>query len=129
VYATLHDVPGVYNVAGEGTMPWSEVCAILGKRRVPMPPFLTGLAVEPLRLARLVDLPPEVLALLRYGRGVDTSRYREAGFGYEYTTAGAVDAFARGLRLQTTVGRPEYRYERDVENFFRHSPAVVRDGS
>ena len=129
VYATLHDVPGVYNVAGEGTMPWSEVCALVGKRRVPMPPFLTGLAAEPLRLARLVELPPEVLALLRYGRGVDTSRYREAGFGYEYTTAGAVDAFARGLRLQTTVGRPEYRYERDVENFFRHSPAVVRDGS
>jgi len=22
----------------------------------------------------------------------------------------------------------EYRYERDVEQFFRHSPAVVRDG-
>jgi len=37
-------------------------------------------------------------------------------------------AFARGLRLQTTVGRPEYRYERDVENFFRHSRAVVPDG-
>ena len=129
VYATLHDVPGVYNVAGEGTMPWSEVCALVGKRRVPMPPFLTGLAAEPLRLARLVELPPEVLALLRYGRGVDTTRFREVGYQYEYTTAGAVDAFARDLRLQTTVGRPEYRYERDVENFFRHSPAVVRDGS
>jgi UDP-glucose 4-epimerase len=128
VYATLHDVPGAYNVAGEGTLPWSEVCAIVGKRRVALPPFLTGLAAEPLRLARLVDIPPEVLALLRYGRGVDTSQFREAGFRYEYTTAGAVDAFARGLRLQTTVGRREYRYERDVENFFRHSPAVVRDG-
>ena len=23
--------------------------------------------------------------------------------------------------------RPVYRYERDVENFFRHSPAVVRN--
>jgi len=129
VYATLHDVAGVYNVAGEGTMPWSEVCSIVGKRRVPLPPFLTGLAVEPLRAARLVDIPPEILALLRYGRGVDTSRYREAGFRYQYTTAGAVDAFAQGLRLQSTVGRREYRYERDVENFFRHSPAVVRDRS
>jgi UDP-glucose 4-epimerase len=128
VYGTLHDVPGVYNVAGEGTMPWSEVCRVVGKRRVPLPPFFTGLAAEPLRLARLVDIPPEVLALLRYGRGVDTSRYREAGYRYRFTTAGAVDAFARSLRLQTTVGRPEYRYERDVENFFRHSPAVVRDG-
>ncbi len=127
-YATTHDVPGVFNVAGEGTMPWSEVCAVVGRRRVALPPFLTGLAAEPLRLAGLVDIPPEVLALLRYGRGVDTSRYRQAGFRYRYTTAGTVDAFARGLRLQTTVGRREYRYERDLENFFRHSRAVVHEG-
>ena len=35
----------------------------------------------------------------------------------------------RGLRLRETVGatEPTYRYERDVEKFFRHSPAVVRD--
>jgi UDP-glucose 4-epimerase len=128
-YATMHEVPGVFNVAGEGTMPWSEVCAIVGKRRMPLLPILTNLAAEPLRLARLVDIPPEVLMLLRYGRGVDTSRYRQAGYRYEFTTAGTVDAFARGLRLQTTVGRTEYRYERDVENFFRHSPAVVHDGT
>jgi len=128
VFATLRDVPGVFNVAGDGTLPWSEVCAIVGKRRVPLPPVLTGLAAEPLRLLRLVDIPPEVVALLRYGRGVDTTAFREAGYRYGYTTAGAVDAFARGLRLQTTVGQPEYRYERDVENFFRHSPAVMRDG-
>jgi len=33
------------------------------------------------------------------------------------------------LRLQRTVGerRPEYTYDQDVEAFFRHSPAVVRD--
>lgn len=127
-HATLRDVSGVFNVAGEGTMPWSEVCTILGKRRVAMPPVLTALAAEPLRLARLVDISPEVLSLLRYGRGVDTSAYRKAGYRCQYTTAGAVDAFARGLRLQTTVGEPAYHYERDVEDFFRHSPAVVRDG-
>jgi UDP-glucose 4-epimerase len=127
-YATTHDVPGVFNVAGEGTLPWSEVCAIVGKRRVPLPPFLTGLAAEPLRLAGLVDIPPEVQALLRYGRGVDTSRYREAGFRYRYTSVGAVDAFAQALRLRTSVRGREYRYEQDLENFFRHSPAVVRPG-
>lgn len=129
-FATLRDVPGVFNVAGPGTMPWSEVCAVLGKRRIPMPPLLTGFAVEPLRLTRLVDIPPEVLALLRYGRGVDTSRFQEAGYRYQHTTPGAVQAFAQSLRLATTVrGRSEYRYERDVESFFRHSPSVVRDGA
>ena len=93
-----------------------------------LPPVLTSLAAEPLRLLGLVDLPPEALALLRYGRGVDTSAFRDAGYRYEYTTAGTVEAFARALRLRATVGQAEYRYQRDVEDFFRHSPAVVRDG-
>jgi UDP-glucose 4-epimerase len=75
------------------------------------------------------DLPPESLELLRYGRGVDTRRLRHAGFRYEYTSAGAVEDFWRTVRLRRTVGtvEPTYRYERDVEAFFRHSPAVVRD--
>lgn len=128
MYATVNDVPGIYNIAGDGTLPWSEVCMIVGKPRVPLPPVLTNIAVEPLRLAG-VDLPPEVLDLLRYGRGVDNTRFKRAGYRYRYTTAGTVDAFARALRLESTVGEkhPSYRYERDVETFFRHSPAVVRD--
>jgi UDP-glucose 4-epimerase len=128
-YATLRDVPGVYNVAGDGTIPWSEVCTMVGKHRFPMPPVLTAFAAEPLRAVGLVDLPSEVLSLLRYGRGVDTSAYRTAGYQYRFSTAGAVDAFARAQRLRTTVGTTEYHYERDVENFFRHSSAIVRDGS
>jgi UDP-glucose 4-epimerase len=129
-YATLNDVPGVYNVAGDGVLPWSEVCTIAGKRRIPMPPVLTGWAAEPMRLVRVLDLPPEVLALLRYGRAIDNRRYKQAGYRYDHTTLGTVHAFARWLRLESTVGRaPAYEYERDVEAFFRHSPAVVnRDG-
>jgi UDP-glucose 4-epimerase len=70
-----------------------------------------------------------MLALLRYGRGVDNSRFKRAGFRYGHTTAGAVDAFCRSMRLERAVGdsQPEYRYQQDVESFFRHSPAVVRD--
>lgn len=130
-YATTHDVPGIYNVAGDGTVPWSEVCAIVGKRRIPLPPLLTSWAAESMRLLRILDLPPEVLSLLRYGRGVDNSPFKRAGFRYRYSTAGTIDAFARSLRLETAVGdkNPTYQYERDVETFFRHSPAVVRDGA
>jgi UDP-glucose 4-epimerase len=129
VFGTAHDVPGVYNVAGDGTLPWSEVCAIVGKRRMALPPVFTTWAVEPLRLLRVVDIPPEMLALLRYGRNVDNARFKRAGYRYRYTTVGTVDAFARGLRLEHAVGdkRPSYRYERDVETFFRHSRAIVHD--
>ncbi len=129
MYATTHDVPGVYNVAGDGNLPWSEVCAILGKRRARAaagahrrgPPSRCG-------SCGMWDLPPEALMLLRYGRTIDNTRYKRAGFRYQYTSAGTVEAFAQGLRLAGAVGdtNPSYRYERDVENFFRHSPAVVR---
>jgi UDP-glucose 4-epimerase len=129
MYATMHSVPGVFNVGGDGSIPWSEVCAIVGKRRIALPPILTNWAVEPLKMLRIVDMPPESLMLLRYGRHMDNDRYKRAGFRYRYTTAGTVDAFARGLRLAGTIGNkhPGYRWEREVESFFRHSPAVVRE--
>ncbi|HTL86701.1 MAG TPA: NAD-dependent epimerase/dehydratase family protein [Acidimicrobiia bacterium] len=128
MYATTNDIPGIYNVAGDGNLPWSEVCTIVGKRRVALPFLLTGVAAEPMRLLRVWDLPHEALQLMRFGRTVDNSRYKRAGFRYSYTSAGTVEAFAQGLRLAATVGdnHPSYRYERDVEDFFRHSPAVVR---
>lgn len=121
-------VPGVFNVAGDGLLPWSEVASICGKWTVPLPPIGTGLAAAPLR--RLgVDLAPELLDLLRYGRGVDNRRLKRAGFRYEHTSAGAVEAYAEAMRLRRTLGttRPDYTYQRDVEQFFRHSPAVVRE--
>jgi UDP-glucose 4-epimerase len=124
-FATRNDVPGVFNVAGPRITTWSAVCAVVGRRRVAMPPVGTGIAALPLRLARVVDIPPEVLSLLRYGRGVDTSRYVGAGFHYEYDTPATVESFARTLRRERVVGRtPPYRYSPAVEAFFRHSPAV-----
>lgn len=119
---------GVFNVAGDGRLPWSEVAAICGKPLLPLPPLFTGAAVAPLGRLGLVDLPPETLGLLRYGRGVDNRRLKSAGFTYRYTSAGAIENFAQGMRLRSGLGqRPEpYRYQRDVENFFSHSPAVRR---
>ena len=75
-FAARHEVPGVFNVAGPRTTTWSAVCAAVGRRRIPMPPLRTAAAATPLRLARIVDIPPEVLSLLRYGRGVDTVALR-----------------------------------------------------
>ncbi|HZA87212.1 MAG TPA: hypothetical protein VE466_10050, partial [Acidimicrobiales bacterium] len=122
---------GIYNVAGDGLLPWSEVAAICAKPVVPLPPLGRRLYTAPLR--RLgVDLPPELLDLLTYGRGADNRRLKQAGFDYRTTSAGAVRSFAEAARLRKVVGgdgRAAYRYERDVEQFFRHSPAVVRDQS
>ena len=121
------DLDGTFNVAGDGLLPWSEVAALCGKRLAPLPPIGRGLAGAV--LSRLgIDLPPELVELLTYGRGIDNRRLREAGFDYLCTSAGAVRAFAEAARLRHTVGDEQgYRYERDVEQFFRHSPAVIRD--
>jgi len=119
---------GLFNVAGDGLLPWTEVAALCGKRTMPLPPYGMGLVSGP--LGRLgLELPPELLQLMKYGRGVDNRRFKRAGFRYEHTSAGTVKAFVEAQRLRA-IGlskEPEYHYERDVEQFFRHSPAVIRD--
>lgn len=128
-FAFDHDLPGVFNVAGDGLLPWSEVAALCDKRTVALPPVGTGLATRAIGRLGLAELPDEYLGLLRYGRGVDNRRLKQFGFRYQYTSAEAIDAFIQAVRLKRTVGdsEPHYRYERDVEQFFRHSPAVLRD--
>ena len=127
-FAMRENLSGVYNVAGDGRLPWSEVASMVGRPQWPLPPVLTALSAAPLTRLGVVHLPDEILDLLRYGRGVDNRRLKQAGFEYRYTSAGAVESFLKGHRLRKVVGtvRPEYKYERDVEAFFRHSPAVVR---
>lgn len=129
LFALDREVPGIYNVAGDGMLPWSEIMAIAGKHGIPMPPFGIAMATDPLKRLGLVDLAPELIELLKYGRGIDNRAFKRAGFTYEHTTAGAVEAFVQALRLRKTVGSKDYdyRYEEDVEQFFRHSPAVLRD--
>ena len=127
LFVLENQVQGIYNVAGDGLLPWSEVASICGKRTIPLPPFGTGILAAP--LARFgVELPPELLDLLRYGRGVDNRRLKRTGFDYRFTSAGTVADFVEAVRIRNTVGdEPAYQYERDVEQFFRHSPAIVRD--
>ena len=73
-----HEIGGIYNVAGDGRVPWSEIASICGKTLVPMPPLLTEWAAAP--LARLgVELPPELLDLFRYGRGIEPIDHRKRG--------------------------------------------------
>ena len=125
-HATTHDARGTYNVAGPGVITWGEACRAVARRRLALPPVFTGPARVPLRLLRVIDIPPEVLSILRYGRGVDTSAFVATGFEYTHTTPSTVDAFARARRLERVVGTPPaYEYERDVEEFFRSSRAVV----
>ncbi|MEA2443549.1 MAG: UDP-glucose 4-epimerase [Thermoleophilales bacterium] len=125
-HATQFDVPGIYNVGADGVLAMSEVAGLLGKPYAPvLPPWGTSLALGPLRRLGL-NVPPEVLGQLRFGRGLDNRKLKATGFAYRYTTRETVQAFAEFLRLRPILAgmREPYRYEREVEDFLRWSPHV-----
>jgi UDP-glucose 4-epimerase len=127
-HVTLNEFDGIYNLAADGVLALSEVISLLGKRPLPLlPPWGTGLAVEPLRRLGL-RVPDEMLNQLRFGRGLDNRKLKATGFRYQYTTREAVLNLAESMRLRPVVAgvSEPYRYEREVEEFLRWSPHVRR---
>jgi hypothetical protein len=125
-HAVAHRVPGTYNVAGDGVLALSEVAGLLGKPYAPLlPPWGTGLATSVLKRVGL-QIPPENLNQMRFGRGVDNRRFKAAGFRYQHTSREAVIKLGEHLRLHPVVrgAQEPYRYEREVEDFLRWSPHV-----
>jgi UDP-glucose 4-epimerase len=125
-HAVAHRAPGTYNVAGDGVLALSEVAGLLGKPYAPvLPPWGTGLAASVLKRIGL-QIPPENLNQMRFGRGVDNRRYKAAGFRYQHTSREAVMKLGEHLRLHPVVrgAQEPYRYEREVEDFLRWSPHV-----
>jgi UDP-glucose 4-epimerase len=91
-HSVLVDVPGTFNVAGDGVLTLSQAIRMLGRPSVPMPGFAVGALGSALRSAHLADFSPEQLGVLTYGRGVDTTRMRTMlGFEPTFTTP---EAFA-----------------------------------
>jgi UDP-glucose 4-epimerase len=101
-HAVNNDVPGTFNVAGDGLLMLSQAIRRLQRPSVPLPGFAVGRVGSGLRSARLADFSPEQIAFLTYGRGVDTTRMRaELGFEPAYTTE---EAFADFAALLTPTG-------------------------
>jgi UDP-glucose 4-epimerase len=109
-HAVHAEVPGTYNVAGDGVMLLSQAVRRLRKPTVALPrPAVGGLA-SLLKSARMADFSPEQLGFLTFGRGIDTTRMRtELGFEPERTTA---EAFAD---FSTSIGHPPRPAERAVD--------------
>ena len=127
-HSAFNDLPGIYNVAGDGVLALSEVIDLLGKRPLPvLPPWGTGLVAAALRQLGL-RVPDEMLNQMRFGRGVDNRKLKAEGFRYQYTSREAVLRLGEHLRLRTVLEgvKEPYRYEREVEEFLRWSPHVHR---
>ena len=125
-HAVKHRAPGAYNVAGDGVLALSEVAGLLGKQYAPvLPPWGTGIAASVIRRIG-VEIPPEALNQMRFGRGVDNRRFKASGFHYQHTSRETVVKLGEYLRLHPVVrgAQEPYRYEREVEDFLRWSPHV-----
>jgi UDP-glucose 4-epimerase len=97
-HATLSDIAGTFNIAGDGVMMLSQAIRRLGRPALPMPAFAVASFGSAMRQARLVDFSREQVAFLTYGRGVDTTRMREVlGFDPSRTTEEAFAEFAASV--------------------------------
>lgn len=94
-HATLADIAGTFNVAGDGVMMLSQAIRRLGRPALPLPSFAVGPLGSAMRQARVADFSREQIDYLAYGRGVDTTRMREVlGFHPSRTTEQAFAEFA-----------------------------------
>jgi UDP-glucose 4-epimerase len=98
-HATLNDLPGTFNLAGDGVIYLSQAIRRLGRPTLRLPSFTAAGTAAVVRRARLADFSPDQITFLTYGRVVDTTRMRsEFGFEPAYTTAAAFDDFRRSQR-------------------------------
>jgi UDP-glucose 4-epimerase len=99
VRATTGDFAGTVNVGGEGTMLLSQAIRRLGRVQLPLPTPALGSVGRLGRRLGLVDYSPEQMRFLNFGRVVDTTLLRtEFGYTPRYTTAAALDDYARTVR-------------------------------
>jgi UDP-glucose 4-epimerase len=97
-HATLRDIGGTFNVAGDGVMMLSQALRRLGRPALPLPGFAVGAFGSAMRQARVADFSSEQVAFLAYGRGVETVRMREVlDFHPTRTTEQAFGEFAASL--------------------------------
>jgi UDP-glucose 4-epimerase len=97
-HAVLNEVPGTFNLAGDGVILLSQALRRIGRTSLPVPGFAVSAFGSVIRGSGLSDFSPEQVSFLTFGRGVDTTRMREEfGFCPAYSTEEAFADFGRSL--------------------------------
>jgi UDP-glucose 4-epimerase len=95
------DVPGTFNVVGDGVLPLSTVIKLAGRVALPVPHPIAQSLTALGWLAQLVEAPPSFLKYLRFLCVADGARARERmGFRPAYTTREALTDFVSAQRLR-----------------------------
>ncbi|SOD70664.1 UDP-glucose 4-epimerase [Jatrophihabitans sp. GAS493] len=125
--AATSDRPGVFNVAGEGTLVLSQAIRRAGRIGLPVPSPAVEFVSRLVRSSGRVDFSPEQLQFLVYGRQVDITRLKKT-FGYtpRHTTAQAFDDFLTGRPVPAIVSREKVRQaELTIDKFVHAGMGVI----
>jgi UDP-glucose 4-epimerase len=128
-HATLVDIDGTFNVAGDGVLMLSQAVRRLGRPSVGLPPMAMGPLGAVFPQVRYAELSSEQAAFLAYGRGIDTTRMREQlGFEPAYTTPEAFDEFAARIRPGALNARRLEDLEQQVGGLVERLTSAVSRG-
>ncbi len=94
------DMPGIFNIVGEGLLPLSKILSLSGKIPVPVPAPLLYPAVQLLWYANILFAPASRLDFLKYLSVADGEKAKKAGFRPKYSTKDALLSFIGAQRLR-----------------------------
>ncbi len=94
---------GVFNVAGDGTLPYQDVARLARRRMVTVPRGILAPLMNATWALRLQnDSPPAGLDFIAYPWVADNSKLKqELGFQYAYTSADTLRDFAQEREVKT----------------------------
>jgi UDP-glucose 4-epimerase len=99
--ALLRDVPGTFNVVGEGVLPLSTAIKLAGRVALPVPHPLAETIAAVGWAAQIVEAPPAFLKYLRFLCVADGRKARQTmGFTPAYTSREALLDFVSAQRLR-----------------------------
>ena len=99
--ALLRDVPGTFNIVGDGVLPISTAIKVAGRIALPVPHPLARTLTAVGWVAQLVEAPPTFLKYLRFLCVADGARAQVAlGFTPAYTSREALMDFVSAQRLR-----------------------------
>jgi UDP-glucose 4-epimerase len=91
---TRRDLPGTFNVAADDMVTLSQALRRMGRVAVGVPQPVAPVVAGLFRQARLTDFSADQIDALTYGRGMDTTRFRQAsGLTPRYSTREALNEF------------------------------------
>ena len=96
VFAAVHELAGLYNVASSGIVNWSEAVEATGRTAIPVLPLSPGPVESLASWLRIPHLPGDVVDLLRFGHAIDSSKLQRAGWTPEHEQAGCLALLRAG---------------------------------